>query len=1315
MRAARNSGTIACAQPGGPGTPVDVTITGADTTGYTVPTENSHGGAIPATSGVVVSLSITVEIPRLAVQDLGSVDRSGSRVLTWRNTYTDIEALGLDGTPAVGEDPSNNTKAVTASFRAGSGPTMASKGFIGVPGTPGNTAAVPFSSGNFAGPPGSGTMNDGNTVVVPGQLVISAVSTRQQHTVGVGDASSTSSVVCDVWDDDHLGLAADFPEVSPTGSIRSASGGASAWLSHWGLGSETMLPTTDPLRNYTVEYGYAPDPGAGAGNDCSTGTWAPSPDLVPGATTVDGAWAGINRVRYSFTSTSPTTSVWFSTSFFVGMKVLDSGAPVGTKIGNWTSVREVPGVHPMAEILSSPTAQQRTSAYDPQTHLGQGGDRLILGSAAATVRKFVRSGITGPFSDTAVPQVSSGSSVEYRLNPALAADVDAGTQEEVILEDCLPASQVFDSSRRESGAAIEPTVIRDGAPAGSQLVCPEGQQYLRWDLGPQTVNAPIDPVVYAVQTLTTARNGVATNTVLVSVPNDPRPVAARQDTAQVQLVTPRGIALSKTTTTPVVEVNPAGVATPRLLRWRIEFSNLDNPATVGDVDVIDVLPVQGEGRTNYTGGLSFLSTEPAEGTGVLVRYTSVDPALLVIQPDHPSNAAGGSTVWCDAPAGGTVVSGAGSQADCPGSAAEVTGLRFFRAGPFEAGDTFAATVSMVANENADGDVYQNRVAAKAQGVTLGIGPNVSEIRTVGSEIGDRVWEDLDGDGLQDDDEPGLPGVVVRLTGTDVDANPVDLTTTTDADGAYVFAGLASGTYEVTFAPDGLPADWTFTQQHVGDDSSLDSDADPTTGASGPFALAASTVDHSRDAGIVVDRDVDVSMVKEPVAQSDVQPDGGVDVTYRLTVTNRGTAQGVYDLDDTLHLGEGITPGAVAVTGPEGVVLDPAFDGQTATRIATGAIVPGGGTHVYEVTVHAVVDLTTTTSAAADCEVTETESGSGLLNSAMLTVGTKTTTDDACGPVILPRASLGDRVWLDLDSDGIQDDGEPGVSGVLVTLAGTDVDGSAVSLTTTTDADGRYLFADLAAGDYLVTFDHSTAGALAFTAPLAGTDRATDSDADAAGRSGTVSLAWGEDDLTVDAGLIETDITVEKTLTSQREGADTASVELVYTLEVTNTGRTSGRYDLTDTLRLGQGITPTQVSARGPDGVILTAGFDGVTSPVLVTDHPIDGGAVHTYVVEVSATVATTTTRTQADCTLTTDERGTGFLNEAAVTVADVVVVDTACGQAHVPPAPPAPQVGHGRLAVTGATVTAALLTAAALLLGGTVLVRRRRRGDEARA
>jgi hypothetical protein len=106
-----------------------------------------------------------------------------------------------------------------------------------------------------------------------------------------------------------------------------------------------------------------------------------------------------------------------------------------------------------------------------------------------------------------------------------------------------------------------------------------------------------------------------------------------------------------------------------------------------------------------------------------------------------------------------------------------------------------------------------------------------------------------------------------------------------------------------------------------------------------------------------------------------------------------------------------------------------------------------------------------------------------------------------------NAVIGDRVWHDLDGNGIQGDGEPGLPGVTVRLSDGQV--------TLTAVDGSYQFKLPQFGTYHVDF--VPPNGMGLTAPDAAPD-AVDSDADAAGRA-VVDVEFGERDLTVDAGMV----------------------------------------------------------------------------------------------------------------------------------------------------------------------------------------------------
>ena len=68
-------------------------------------------------------------------------------------------------------------------------------------------------------------------------------------------------------------------------------------------------------------------------------------------------------------------------------------------------------------------------------------------------------------------------------------------------------------------------------------------------------------------------------------------------------------------------------------------------------------------------------------------------------------------------------------------------------------------------------------------------------------------------------------------------------------------------------------------------------------------------------------------------------------------------------------------------------------------------------------------------------------------------------------------SIGDTVWLDANGNGWMDGDEFGIAGVRVLLT---TPGTAGAIEAFTDADGHYLFPDLAAGSYDVTVDVTTA-------------------------------------------------------------------------------------------------------------------------------------------------------------------------------------------------------------------------------------------------
>jgi uncharacterized repeat protein (TIGR01451 family)/fimbrial isopeptide formation D2 family protein len=134
-------------------------------------------------------------------------------------------------------------------------------------------------------------------------------------------------------------------------------------------------------------------------------------------------------------------------------------------------------------------------------------------------------------------------------------------------------------------------------------------------------------------------------------------------------------------------------------------------------------------------------------------------------------------------------------------------------------------------------------------------------------------------------------------------------------------------------------------------------------------------------------EVPLAGVAKSVASQEQLPDGTWEVLYRVTVANpSGTAASEYSLEDAFGFGEGIelAEPASVVASPDGVTVEPGWDGVDAVTIAEDILLPAAGSHTY--TVRAVIDSGTVTGddPAGDCVWEPGESGTGFGNTA--TVG-----------------------------------------------------------------------------------------------------------------------------------------------------------------------------------------------------------------------------------------------------------------------------------------------------------------------------------------
>ncbi|EGQ3633495.1 YSIRK-type signal peptide-containing protein [Staphylococcus pseudintermedius] len=351
-------------------------------------------------------------------------------------------------------------------------------------------------------------------------------------------------------------------------------------------------------------------------------------------------------------------------------------------------------------------------------------------------------------------------------------------------------------------------------------------------------------------------------------------------------------------------------------------------------------------------------------------------------------------------------------------------------------------------------------------------PNIDTSATY--RIGDFVWRDEDHNGVQNDGEHGLEGVLVTLKTAD---GVVLNTTTSDANGHYQFTNVQKGKYIVEFTtPEGYEA----TSKHTTANTEKDSDG------------LIANIDVTQD-----DMSIDAGFF--PLENWNPQPK---DETYTIGdfVWRDEDHNGVQN--DGEHGLEGVL---VTLKTADGVVLN------TTTSDANG--------HYQFTNVQKgkyIVEFTTPEGYEATSKHTtaNTEKDSDGLIANIDVTQDDMSIDAGFFPLEnwnpQPKDetyTIGDFVWRDEDHNGVQNDGEHGLEGVLVTLKTAD---GVVLNTTTSDANGHYQFTNVQKGKYIVEFTTPEG----YEATTKHTTANTEKDSD--GLIANIDVT--QDDMSIDAGF-----------------------------------------------------------------------------------------------------------------------------------------------------------------------------------------------------
>jgi uncharacterized repeat protein (TIGR01451 family) len=507
-------------------------------------------------------------------------------------------------------------------------------------------------------------------------------------------------------------------------------------------------------------------------------------------------------------------------------------------------------------------------------------------------------------------------------------------------------------------------------------------------------------------------------------------------------------------------------------------------------------------------------------------------------------------------------------------------------------------------------------------------------------IGDYVWNDANGNGLQDGTESGLINVTVTLyedgngNGVIDAGDAVVGTTTSDSSGSYHFYNLPVRNYlvDVDQTDAQIPTD-AYGNRYI------------LSGGTDPLAvnLAANQQYTAADFGFGPGGTIGDRVYRDDDGdggQAANEP-GINNVTVQLYRDN--DANGVFSVGDTL----------VATT------VTTTVNGNAGSYQFTG-LTPGN----YVVRVDSTDTDLPSINFTGDPDAT-LDGQYGLDLSASQDV---VFADFG----VRPPNVLGDRVWNDEDGDGVQDATEVGIAGVTVALYSRAIgSGGSYTLVTTvtTDSDGAFTFGNLASAEYLLDLTAASA--------LTGYTATYEKDAGVCppgtcNRQTTITIPQaGLTDLTLDFGFrLPARLTIDKDTT-------TATVirggQATYTIEVRNVGDTTATLvQIVDALMPETGVCPASCftlasfSIAADAGVVRTA----TTNPAIGATNltwglwtlPANAGVTITYTVNVPVGMPvgtydnTATARFDSNGNTVLDD---AFVDDAGTTAQDA---DTPIGQ-----------------------------------------------------
>lgn len=590
---------------------INVTISGADTTGSNFPEFNARSwvdSPVAAGEKFFVSGQVFVWIPTDEIEagndGIQGTSDDGSRSLT----------LGIENF-----DP-NDAQGLTSNFGAGYEPVSDnSRTFSAVTsGSPGQTSIF-REAGTWQVPPTATNFYSGDGVAVVGQTIdhVSHLGTNQ----GLTDINDV--VLAGFFDNSAFKIVESaFPD-----SYRpDASGGDYDWgylrITEAGRKTTHLVQGTD----YVIEFGTG-----GQGGDAAFDSWSEMSNATAEDTDTSTIWTSDPTDAALGGNADPDTGIRDSiTKYrFRLLRPVTAGAYVYgfvTLEVTGFSTMELAAGNPEGRTLAvfgSHTNANRTtwelSGYDPTDHSGDiyDGDRLTLTDAKVRIDMTVEEAVPGSGN-----AYLAGTPATFVIEGTVTAPIETGgPAQDVVVENILPAGMFINDPLAATPLAPNgnPVEWYDGANWSVDFPSSGKALGIRWNFGDVPLGTTLETMKFDAIIPFDTPNGTAfANTATISSPSDHSPGhLARTTSAGVVAVQSSSVNGSEITTTPII-----GTDSP--INFTLQVANVsDTPSD--SLDLVAMIPFNGDLiGSNFHGSFTDLAVNNLPA-GIEVYVTTADP------------------------------------------------------------------------------------------------------------------------------------------------------------------------------------------------------------------------------------------------------------------------------------------------------------------------------------------------------------------------------------------------------------------------------------------------------------------------------------------------------------------------------------------------------------------------------------------------------------------------------------------------------------------------------------------------------------------